>query len=82
MKKNIERQALEKRRAKARQKGESEEDSPDEDDGNEGDDDSDNSKGMAARLDRILEVPPRANVDTSRAGTSKRASGGPGDGQQ
>jgi len=55
-KKNLERQALEKHRVKSRQKGESEQDSPDEDDGNEGDDDSDDSVGMAARLDRILKT--------------------------
>ena len=56
-KKNLERQALKKRRARSRQKGESEEDSPEEDDGNEGDDDGNDSEGMAARLDRILEGP-------------------------
>ena len=81
-KKNLERQALEKHRVKSRQKGESEEDSPDEDDGNEGDDDSDDSVGMAARLDRILEDPPRADADTSRVGASKKSSGGARDGQQ
>ena len=81
-KKNLERQALEKRRAKSRQKGESEEDSPDEDDGNEGDDDNNDSEGMAARLDRILEGSSRADVDVSRAGAPKRTSGSPHDGQQ
>ena len=81
-KNNVERQAFEKRRAKSRQKGESEEDSHDEDDGNEGDDGSDDSEGMAARLDRILEGPPQADVDTSRAGVSRRTSGGPRNGKQ
>ena len=71
-----------KHRAKSRQKGESEEDSRDEDDWNEGDSDSDDSEGIAARIDRILEGPPRADVDTSRAGSSKRTSGGPRTGQQ
>ena len=67
-KKNLERQVLEKRRAKSRQKGESEEESRNEDDGNEGDDDSDDSEGMAARLDRILEGPPQADVDVPQTG--------------
>ena len=44
-KKNLERQALETRRAKSRQRGEPEEDSPDEDDGDEGDNGSDDSEG-------------------------------------
>jgi len=57
-KKNLARQALETRRAKSRQRGEPEEESPNEDDGGDGDDDSDDSKGMASRLDRILEGPP------------------------
>ena len=81
-KKNLERQALEKRRVKSRKKGESEEESPDEDDGNEGGDDSDDSEGMVARLDRILEGPPQANVDVPWTGAPKRASGGPHDGKQ
>jgi len=80
--KNLKRQALEKRRAKSRQKGEFEEDSPHDDKVNEGDDDCDDSEGMVARLDRILEGPPRADIDISRAGVSKRASSGPHDGQQ
>ena len=58
------------------------EESPDEDDGNDGDDDSDDSEGMAARLDKILEGPPQADVDVSRTGAPKRASGGSRDGQR
>ena len=81
-KKNLERQALETRRAKSRQRGEPEEDSPDEDDGNDGDDGSDDSEGMAARLNRILEGPPQADVDVPQTGPLKRASGGSRDGQQ
>ena len=57
-KKSLERQALEIRRSKSRQRGEPEEESPDEDDGSDGDDDSDDSVGMASRLDRILEATP------------------------
>ena len=73
---------LEKRCAKSRQKGESEEESPDEDDGNEGDDDSDDSEGMAACLDKILEGPPQADVDVSRMGAPKRVLSGSRDGQK
>ena len=62
-KKNLDRQLLEARRAKSRQRGEPKEESPSEDDGGESDDDSDDSEGMASRLDRILEGPPRGDVD-------------------
>ena len=62
-KKNLDRQALEARRAKSRQRGEPEEESPNDDDD---DDDSDDSEGMASRLDRILEGPPRGDVDAPR----------------
>ena len=75
-KKNLARQALETRRAKARQMGEPEEESPDEDDGGDGDDDSDNSEGMASRLDRILEGPPQIGVDIPRTGVPKGAPSG------
>jgi len=81
-KKNLERQALETRRAKSRQRGEPEEDSPNEDDGNEGDNGSDDSEGMAARLDRILEGPPQADVVVPRTGAPKGASSGSCDGQR
>ena len=37
---------------------------------------------MAARLDRILEGPPQADVDVPRTGAPKRTSGGPHEGQQ
>jgi len=37
---------------------------------------------MATRLDKILEGPSRADVDTSRVGASSRPSGGSHDGQQ
>jgi len=37
---------------------------------------------MATRLDRILEGPPRADVNTSCVGASKRPLGGSRDGQQ
>ena len=70
-KKNLERQALETRRSKSRQRGEPEEESPDEDDGGDDDDDSDDSEGMASRLDRILEGPPRTDVDAPRTGAPK-----------
>ena len=80
--KNLERQALETRRAKSRQRGEPEEDSPDEDDGDEGDDGSDDSEGMASRLDRILEGPPQADITVPRTGAPKGASSGSCDGQQ
>jgi hypothetical protein len=76
-KKNLERQALEKRHAKSRQMGESEEESPDEDDGNDGGDDSNDSEGMVARLDKIHEGPPQVDVDVPRTGGPKGASGGP-----
>jgi len=69
-KKNLDRQALETRRAKSRQRGEPEEDSPDEVDGNKGDDDSDDSEGMAARLDKILEGSPQADVLRPADGSS------------
>ena len=66
-KKNLDRQALEARRAKSRQRGEPEEESPsDDDDDDEG---SDDSEGMASRLDRILEGPPRGDVDVPRTET-------------
>jgi hypothetical protein len=73
-KKNLERQALETRRAKSRQRGEPEEEFPSEDDSGDDDDDSDDSKGMASRLDRILEGPPQTDVDVPRTGAPK---GGP-----
>jgi len=75
-KKNLERQALQTRRAKSRQRGEPEEESPDEDDGSDGDDDSDDSEGMASRLDRILEGPPRTDVDVPRMGAPKEGPSG------
>jgi len=50
-KKNLDRQALEARRAKSRQRGEPEEESPSDEDGGDGDEDSDDSEGMASRLD-------------------------------
>ena len=75
-KKNLDRQALEARRAKSRQRGEPEEESPSEDDGGDGDDDSDDSEGMASRLDRILEGPPRGDVDAPRMGAPKEGPGG------
>jgi hypothetical protein len=54
-KKNLERQALEERHAKARCKGIPKEDSPNEDDD---DDDEEDSEGIAARLDRDLQDLP------------------------
>ncbi|XP_021321279.1 TRAF3-interacting protein 1-like [Sorghum bicolor] len=75
-KKNLERQVLETRRAKSRQRVEPEEDSPDEGDDNEGDDGSDDSEGMVARLDKILEDPPQADVDIPWMGAPKRAPDG------
>ena len=57
-------------------------DSPDEDNGNEGDDGSDDSEGMAARLDRILEGPTQADVVVPRMGSPKGASSGSRDGQR
>ncbi|XP_021303788.1 cyclic nucleotide-gated cation channel beta-1-like [Sorghum bicolor] len=81
-KKNVERQALETRRAKSRQRGEPEEESPDEDDGGDGDDDNDDSEGMASRLDRILEGPPQTGVDVPRMGVPKGAPSGSRESQQ
>ena len=75
-KKSLERQALEIRRSKSRQRGEPEEESPDEDDGSDGDDDSDDSEGMASRLDRILEGPPRGDADAPRMGAPKEGPSG------
>ena len=75
-KKNLERQALDMRRGKSRQRGEREEESPDEDDGGDGDDDSDDSEGMASRLDRILEGPPPTGVDVPRTEVPKGAPSG------
>ena len=68
-KKNLDRQALEARRAKSRQRGEPEEESPSDD--VDDDEDSDDSEGMASRLDRILEGLPRGDVDTPRTETPK-----------
>jgi hypothetical protein len=73
-KKNLDRQALEARRAKSRQRGEPEEESPSDDD--DDDEDSDDSEGMASRLDRILEGPPRSDVDAPRTETLKEGPGG------
>ena len=74
--KNLDRQALEARRAKSRQRGEPEEESPSEDDGGDGCDDSDDSEGMASHLDRILEGPPRGDVDAPRMGAQKEGPSG------
>jgi len=68
-KKNLDRQALEARRAKSRPRGEPKEESPNDDD--DDDEDSDDSEGMASRLDRILEGPPRGDVDAPRTETPK-----------
>ena len=68
-KKNLDRQALEARRAKSRQRGEPEEESPSDDD--DDDEDSGDSEGMASRLDRILEGPPRGDVDVPQTETPK-----------
>jgi hypothetical protein len=73
-KKNLDRQALQARRAKSRQRGEPEEESPSDDD--EDDEDSDDSEGMASRLDRILEGPPRGDVDVPRTETPKEGPSG------
>ena len=81
-KKNLEHQALETRQAKSRQRGELEEDSPDEDDGVEGDDGSNDSKGMASRLDKILEGLPQADIAVPRTGAPKGALSRSRDGQQ
>ena len=59
-----------------------EEDSPDEDDDNESNDGSDDSEGMAARLDRILEGPPQADVVVPWTGDPKGASSRARDGQR
>ena len=75
-KKNLDRQSLEARRAKSRQRGEPEEESPSEDDGGNGDDSSDGSEGMASRLDRILEGPPRADADVPRRERQRRDQAG------
>ena len=80
--KNLEWQTLEKRHAKSRQRGEPEEESPDEDDSGDGDDSSDDSEGMAARLDKILKGPPQADVDAVQTGAPKKALGIPHDGQR
>jgi len=72
-KKNLDCQALEARRSKSRQRGEPEEESPSDDDGDD-DEDNDDSEGMASRLDRILEGPPRGDVDAPRMETSKEDS--------
>ena len=63
-------------------KGEHEEDSPDEDVCDEGDDGSEDTEGMASRLDRILEGPPQADITIPRTGAPKAASSGSRDGQQ
>ena len=73
-KKNLDRQALEARRAKSRQRGEPEEESPSDDD--DDDEDSDDSEGMASRLDRILDGPPRGDIDAPRTETPKEGPGG------
>ena len=73
-KKNLDRQALDARRAKSRQRGEPEEESPSDDDDN--DEDSDDSEGMASRLDRILEGPPRGDVDVARTETPREGPSG------
>ena len=74
--KNLDRQALDARRAKSRQMGEPKEESPTEDDSGDGDDDNDDSEGMASRLDQILEGPPRGDVDTPRTGAPKEGQAG------
>jgi len=73
-KKNLDRQALEARRAKSKQRGEPEEESPNDDD--DDDEDSDDSEGKASRLDRILEGPPRGDVDAPRTETQKEGPSG------
>jgi len=72
----LDRQALEARRAKSRQRGEPEEESPSEDDGGDDDGNSDDSEGMASRLDQILEGPSRGDVDALRLGAPKEVPGG------
>jgi len=81
-KKNLDRPALEARRARSRQREEPEEESPNEDDGGDSDDSSDDSEGMASRLDRILEGPPQADADVPRTGAPKEGPGGSLEGQQ
>jgi hypothetical protein len=73
-KKNLDRQALDARRAKSRQRGEPEEESPSEDD--DDDEDSDDFEGMASRLDRILEGPPRGDVEVPRTKAPKEGPSG------
>jgi len=73
-KKNLNRQALDARRAKSRQRGEPEEESPSEDD--DDDEGSDDSEGMASRLDRILEGPARGDVDVPRTEIPKEGPSG------
>jgi hypothetical protein len=80
-KKNLERQALETRLAKSRQRWEPEEESHNEYDGGD-DDDSDDSEGMASRLDRILEGPPQTGVDVPRTRVPKGAPSGSRGSQQ
>jgi len=75
-KRNLNRQALDARRAKSRQRGEPEEESPSEDDGGDSGDDSEDSEGMASRLDRILEGPPGGDVDARRTGAPKEGPSG------
>ena len=74
-KKNLDRQALEACRSKSRQRGEPEEESPSNDDGDD-DEDSDDNEGMASHLDRILEGPPRDDVDPPWRETPKEGPGG------
>jgi len=74
-KRNLDRQALDARRAKSRQRGEPEEESPSDDDGGDGDEDSDDSEGMASRLDRILEGLSRGDVDAPRMEMTKEGPG-------
>ena len=74
-KKNLDRQALEACRSKSRQRGEPEEESPSDDDGDDNED-SDDSEGMASRLDRILEGPPRDDVDPPQMEIPKEGPGG------
>jgi hypothetical protein len=80
-KKNLDRQALEVRRVKSRQRGVPEEESPDEDEGDDGDD-RDDLEGMVSRLDRILEGLPRADADAPRTGAPKEGPGGSFERQQ
>jgi len=75
-KRNLDRQALDARRAKSRQRGEPEEESPSDDDGGDDDEDSDDSEGMASRLDQILEDPPGGDVDAPRTGAPKEGPSG------